>query len=389
MELWGNKKLDKSICFNYQLSIINCQLLDIDLQLFAEGEKTEKATPKKKQEARKKGQVFQSKELTGAVVLLLLFVSLRIFGGHMYLQLLAFFKRVLLEYALERDVLFTIPMLTRLFVDTLTVIVKVAAPLMGIALITGLFIEYVQVGFLFTVEPIGMKLERLNPFAGFKRIFSMNSAVELVKAVIKLVIVGYVAYTYLLGEVNDISNLMDMSVIGIAVYVGNISINIAVRICAALIVLGIFDYAYQWWEYERNLRMTKQEIREEYKQTEGDPLIKSRIKEKQRQISMRRMMQEVPKADVVITNPTHLAVAIKYDSKTDDAPVVLAKGQDYMAIRIKEVAKEYKVEVVENKPLAKALYESVDIGEKIPVELYQAVAEVLAFVYNLREKKAG
>lgn len=155
----------------------------------------------------------------------------------------------------------------------------------------------------------------------------------------------------------------------------------------AMLVIGVMDYGYQWWEYEKSLRMTKQEVKEEYKETEGNPQIKSRIKQKQRQISMRRMLQDIPKADVVITNPTHFAVAVKYDSNVADAPIVLAKGQDYIALRIKEIAKENNVEIVENKPLARTLYETVEIGGKIPPELYQAVAEVLAYVYNLKRKR--
>ena len=171
---------------------------------------------------------------------------------------------------------------------------------------------------------------------------------------------------------------------GIGIYICSTAINLAIRICVVLVILGIFDYGYQWWQYEKDLKMSKQEVKEEYKQTEGNPEIKSRIKQKQRQMSMRRMMQEVPKADVIITNPTHYAIAIKYDAKVSDAPVVIAKGQDYLALRIKEVAKENKVEIIENKPLAKTLYDTVDIGKSIPPELYQAVAEIIAFVYNLK-----
>lgn len=360
------------------------KLFDIKLQLFAGDEKTEKATPKKRREARKKGQVFQSKELTGAVVLLVLFLSLKTFGGYIYSEIYGFFRRVLLEYTQNPD-MFTIDQLSRLAFDAMIVMFKASIPVMGTALVAGLFIEFAQVGFLFTIETLGLKFNKVNPLAGFKRMFSMNSFVELIKSIIRLVIVGYTAYSYLIGETKNIHNLMTMDVINIAVYIGSISVNIAVRICITLIILGVFDYAYQWWQYEKNLRMTKQEIKEEYKQSEGDPQIRAKIRERQRQISMRRMMHDIPKADVVITNPTHFAVAVKYDRDVSDAPIVVAKGQDYLAMRIKEIAKENDVQIVENKPLARALYDSVDIGEEIPAELYQAVAEVLAFVYNLKD----
>lgn len=379
-------KIHNTKAYSYRCNDDELVLFNVNLQLFAEGDKTEKATPKKRQEARKKGQVFQSRELTGAVVLSILFISLKVFGGYMYSELNAFLKRVLLEYA-GNEQMFTPSELKRLAFDTMLVMFKVSIPVMGTALIAGLSIEFAQVGFLFTVETLGIKLSKLNPLMGLKRMFSTNSFVELLKSVIRLAIVGYTAYSYLLGETHNIYNLMNMDVINIATYIGSMSINISIRICIALIILGVFDYAYQWWQYEKSLKMTKEEIKEEYKQSEGDPQIRAKIRERQRQISMRRMMQEIPKADVVITNPTHFAVALKYDQKVSNAPIVIAKGQDYIALRIKEIAKENNVQIVENKPLARTLYQSVDIGEEIPAELYQAVAEVLAFVYNLKEGK--
>jgi flagellar biosynthetic protein FlhB len=234
-----------------------------------------------------------------------------------------------------------------------------------------------------------IKLNRLNPLSGLKRIFSVRSLTELIKSIFKIVVVGIIGFSYLKGEVVNMLKTMDMDVVSIAAYIGVTATNVAIRMCIALLILGVLDYGYQWWEYEKNLRMTKQEIKEEYKQTEGNPEIKSKIKQKQRQISLRRMMQSVPEADVVITNPTHYAVAIKYDIKISDAPVVLAKGQDYMALKIKEKAKENGIEIVENKSLARALYSTVEIGEKIPPDLYQAVAEVLAFVYGLKNSTKG
>jgi flagellar biosynthesis protein FlhB len=214
----------------------------------------------------------------------------------------------------------------------------------------------------------------------------MHAIVELAKSIFKIVVIGYIAYSYLMGERNNIINTMNLDPLNIAIYIGSTSINVAIRICVALILMSALDYAYQWWEYEKNLRMSKQEIKEEYKQVEGSPEVKSKIKQRQRQISMKRMMQQVPKADVIITNPTHFAVAVKYDAKVSDAPIVIAKGQDFIALRIKEVGKENKIEIVENKPLARNLYDTVDVGQAIPPELFQAVAEILAFVYSLKGK---
>lgn len=357
-----------------------------NLQLFADGadDRTEKATPKKRQEARKKGQVLQSREIASAVILIFVFISLRVFGRYIYKEVAEFTRRMIVEYPKIED-LYTLNILAKLFLETVTVVLRTIAPIFAVAVIAGLITGYAQVGFLFTMEALAFKFNRINPVNGFKRIFSLHSVFELVKSIIKIAVIVYTAYSYLNGEAANVLRLMDMDVIAIAVYIGTTSINVAIRICAVLIVLGIFDYVYQWWEYEKNLKMSKQEVKEEYKQTEGNPEIKSKIKQKQREMSMRRMLHEVPKADVVITNPTHYAVAIKYDADISDAPVVLAKGQDFIAARIKEVAGENKVEIVENKTLARTLYETVEIGQKIPPELYQAVAEVLAFVYSLKK----
>ncbi|MCX7708911.1 MAG: flagellar biosynthesis protein FlhB [Clostridia bacterium] len=362
----------------------------MNLQLFAGGEeKTEKATPKKRSEARSQGQVLQSRDLTAAVVLLLILISIRIFAGNIYGEISAFIKRIFTEYANIED-LFTFNLLPRLFMDTVIVLLKTAMPILAVAAISAYIISYAQVGFLFTTATLGVKLDRINPLNGFKRIFSLQGVVELLKSLVKVSIIGYTAYSYLSGEVYNVLNLMDMDVMSIAVYIGSTAINVAIRICVALIFIGIADYGYQWWQYEKNLKMSKHEVKEEFKQAEGNPEVKAKIKQKQRQISMRRMLADVPKADVVITNPTHFAVAIQYDSEVSSAPTVIAKGQDFVAQRIKEVAKENKVEIVENKPLARSLYDAVDIGEAIPPELYQAVAEVLAFVYSLKGKdRAG
>lgn len=356
--------------------------IPVNLQLFS-GDKTEKATPKKRQDARKKGQVLQSKEITSAFVLLFIFLALRLLGGYMYNEITYFTKVVLTEYVNIPD-LYTINGITKLFMLSGIELIKICGPILGVALITGLIAEYAQVGFLFTFENLKFKFERISPLSGLKRIFSLRSVVELVKSIIKLAIVGFIAYSYIKSQADGVLTMMDMDAIGVASFIASSVVDLAIRICIALIFIGAVDYIYQWYEFEKNLKMSKHEIKEEFKQTEGNPEIKSKIRQKQRQISMSRMLGDVPKADVVITNPTHFAVAIRYDASVSPAPRVIAKGQDYLAQRIKEVARENKVEIVENKPLARSLYQSVEVGQEIPEEMYQAVAEILAFVYGIK-----
>jgi flagellar biosynthetic protein FlhB len=364
----------------------SCGIQPVDLQLFADsGDKTEKATPRKRKKAREEGQVLQSRELTSAIVLLSVFVTLRIAGGFMYEQIYAYFKVTLADYQ-KINYIFTINGLTKLFIDLILRFFKIVAPIFAIALITAFAASYAQVGFLFTTKTLKFKFSKLNPLNGFKRIFSMRSVAELVKSILKITIIGYIGYSYLMGEAKKILRTMDMDVASIATYICITALNVAIRMCVAMLIIGVLDYIYQWWEHEKSLKMSKHEVKQEHKETEGNPEVKGKIRQKQRQMAMRRMLQDIPKADVVITNPTHFAVAIKYDSKVSDAPIVLAKGQDYIALRIKEIAKENKVEIVENKPLARTLFQTVEIGEKIPPELFQAVAEVLAFVYNLKNK---
>lgn len=358
----------------------------IDVQLFADrSDKTEKATPKKKLDARRKGQVFQSREISSAFVLLFLFVGLRIFGNDMFARLLSYMKEIFTKYSHTGN-LYTFDMLTAFFYEVVVTILLIVGPLLGISLFIGVVASYSQVGFLFTVETLKFKFSRINPGSGIKRIFSMRGLTEMFKAVFKISVCGVVAYTYLNNELSNIVNTMNMEVLSLFAYTFDIIFGVAIRICLAIFLLAILDYGYQWWDYEKNLKMSKQEIKEEYKQTEGNPEIKSRIKQKQRQMSMMRMMQEVPKADVVITNPTHFAVALLYDTEKSDAPFVVAKGQDYIALRIKEIARANKVQVVEDKKLARTLFEKTEVGDKIPQELFQAVAEVLAYVYSINSR---
>lgn len=364
-------------------------VIRINLQFFAEegpgGERTEKATPRKKQKAREKGQVLQSREISSALVLLIVFLSIKLLGGYMFQEVEAFFRLCVGDLAINFDVE-SINELMRLAGPVFVQLIKIIGPILAIALVISFAASFAQVGALFTLEPLKPKFSKLNPFNGIKRIFSIRGLVELVKSLMKITIIGVVAWQSIRAEENHIVKLMDQDLASAAVYISSTAIDIAIKICAMMLIIAVLDYGYQWWQYEKDLRMTKHEVKEEYREMEGSPETRQRIRQKQREMSMRRMLTEVPKADVVITNPTHYAVAIKYDADKAPAPVVIAKGMDYMAIRIKEIAKENGVETVENKPLAQTLYKSVDIGQQIPPELYQAVAEILAFVYKLKGK---
>lgn len=358
----------------------------INLQLFADsGEKTEKATSKKRRDLRRKGQVFHSKEAATNVVLLLMFLSLKTFGGYIYTttqNLLRVFLVGEKTYKLDDvgDVM-------SLFTYVLIEIAKILAPLFLVAMLAGALGYYLQVGFLFTTDPIRPKFSNINPISGLKQLFSTRALFELAKSVLKIILIGYVAYTSIRGEMNNLLKLMTLEVGPLAAYLVNTAIDIGIKICFALLIITVVDFFFQWRKHEKDIRMTKQEVKEEFKQIEGNPEIKGKIKQKQREISMRRMLNEVPKADVVITNPTHYAVAIKYEPQRMSAPYVIAKGVDFMAKRIKDTAKKNKINIVENRPLAQALYNTVEIGAAVPPELYKAVAEVLAFVYNLQGKK--
>jgi len=368
----------------------NARWRQINLQLFAKdgpgGEKTETATTKKRTDARKKGQVMKSAEVVTAIVLLAAFFTLRLCSGLIYEHISRFSKLMLTEYTLmgyQMDM----QLIYGLFFDAAVAFLLSAGPMIAIVYVTAFAANVAQVGFNFTTEPLKFKPDKISPIKGFKRLFSMKNMFNLVKSILKVVIVGMIAYNYIGGKLPDLMLLMGADINTIVRQGIDMVFDLAFRICAAMLALAILDYAWQWRQHEQELKMTKQEVKEEYKQMEGDPKIKSKIKEKQRRISMQRMMSSVPQADVVITNPTHYAVAVKYDLDLADAPVVLAKGQDYVARRIRRAAEENGVTVVENKPLARALYETVDVGAKIPMELYHAVAEVLAFVYNLKNRK--
>lgn len=359
--------------------------LKIDLQLFAEDEKTEKATPKKRKEAREEGQVLQSREITATFILMICFFSMRIFGSYMMKNTSNFMKKLFSNLG-ELDHIFIIDNMRVNFLKVVSVFIRTVAPITLIAFVSGFFINYIQIGFLFTTKPLKPKLNRINPIEGFKRIFSKRALVELVKSTIKIIAIGYVAYNYIKKRSGILTKLPYMSINQIIVNFFKLSYGFSMRIVGVLLIISIVDYIYQWREYEKNLMMTKQELKEEYRQMEGDPLIKSKIREKQRKMALSRMMHEVPTADVIITNPTHFAVALKYDREKFSAPYVIAKGADLVAENIKKLASENHIPIVENKILARTIYDMVEIGDVIPEDLYETVAEVLAYVYSLKDE---
>lgn len=354
----------------------------LDLQLFSQ-EKTERATPKKRQESREKGQVAKSADLPAAFILLFVFLSFIMLGEFFYERIMQLFG-LIFEQKLAMEI--SAGNVMTLFTDIMWQSFILLAPIFAIAFVVAILGTYVQIGFLFTGEPLKLKLEKLNPINGFKQIFSMRSVVEFVKNILKLCVIGLIVYLNLWSERDHIMQLARVPLESMFSFTADLTITLGLEIGGLLVVLAVFDFLYQRYEHEKSMRMSKQDIKEEYKKTEGDPLIKGKIRERQRRMALQRMMQEVPKADVVITNPTHFAIALKYDSSNMEAPTVIAKGMDYVALRIKEVAKENGVITMENKPLARALYDRSEIGETIPADLFQAVAEVLAYVYKLRGK---
>ncbi len=347
------------------------------------GEKTEKATPKRKQDERKKGNIFMSREVTTVFSLLAVFTALRILLPGSILSMEEFVaKYIKMGSDVEK---LSNGELGDIFLDAILLFASVALPILLVAMLTAVVITMAQTRMLFSTKAFAFKGDRINPLKGFKRMISMRSLVELVKSALKIAVLIYIFYSVFSGRLEYLPNLMSMD-FNQALAVGGTMIFDIVLLCGGIFAfLGAADYFYQWWQYEKNLKMSKQEIKDEYKQMEGDPQVKAHIRSLQQQIARRRMIQQVPEADVVIRNPTHFAVAIKYDKEKHAAPIIVAKGADDLALRIIKVAQENDVHVTENKPLARALFDNVDLDAPIPFEYYQAVAEVLAFIYKLKK----
>lgn len=347
------------------------------------GDKTEKATPKKRHDERKKGNVFQSQDIINVVSILAVFTVLKIYLPYMFKHL----GNTMAKYILWIKYTDTIneSLAMDILKDGCVTIILVACPILLTAAAAVIITSGAQTRFVFSKENIKMKFSKLNPIQGFKRLVSMRSAVELIKSLLKVIIISYVLYSAFKNIINSFSALISMNIMQGILFILNSIMDIVLKVAVVFAILSAFDYLYQWYDYEKNIRMSKQELKEEYKHTEGDPQIKGKIKDLQRQMAARRMMKQVPSADVIVKNPTHFAVALKYDAKYNRAPVVVAKGQDYMALKILQISQQYHIPVKENKPLAQALYRSVDINKEIPPELYAAIAEILAWVFTLKQ----
>ena len=343
-------------------------------------EKTEKPTAKKRGKAREKGQVALSREVASVLVLAASFAIFALGGSWMFSKLMGVTTYLLKNTA---TLSWNIENLTLFSWQVFGQIIQLMAPLFLIIMIVGIVANVGQIGFLFTFEPLKPNFSKFNLIAGFKRFFGLRSLVELAKSVLKISIVGWVAYVAVRKEMDSIPTLIQADVPQILAYTGKVALKIILTTCIVLAFLAALDLLYQRWQQEKDLRMTKQEVKDEHKQTEGDPAVKARIRSAQRDMVRRRMMEAVPKATVVITNPTHLAIALKFESDFQ-APVVVAKGAGFIAEKIRTLAKKNDVPVVEQKALAQALFKSAEIGQFIPFELYRAVAEVLAYVYRLK-----
>lgn len=365
--------------------------LEYNLQFFAQegpgGEKTEEATSKKLKDARNEGKVAKSQELSSAFVLIGLFLALKIFAGFVGSRFLSVFNyayRAIPDVDRMSRNGMTIATARTLFMDIIVQFLITTAPFLAIGFAIALLGNIIQVGWQIATKALQPKLDKFNPVNGFKRIFSKDSIFNLLKSFIKIGLIFYVAYSCLKDQANNLFFLYDMSLNQAVAFVGQVIIDTGLRISLVYLVVGIADYIYMKHKFKEDMKMTKQEVKDEYKSTEGDPQIKGQQRQRMREASQRRMMASVPQADVVITNPTHLSIALKYDFDNPDvsAPVCVAKGEDFVALRIREVAKENGVEIVENKPLARALYPVVEVGDVIPPEMYEVVAEILAEVYR-------
>lgn len=379
---------------NVSLNINEYKLaIKLNLQFFAQdgpgGEKTEPATNKKLKDVRKEGQVAKSKEIITAVSLLSIFILLKIYVagiGNGFLkafnEIYSYFETVTstsgfgLESEMAMDILKNVGMM----------IITIIAPVLIVGVVIAILGNALQQSWMVTAKPLKPKASKISPLNGFKRMFSFKQVFELIKAIAMMTILAIVVWSMVKKQVYVIYSFYDVSLYTAIVRTGQIIIDLGIRVSLVFLIIGVVDLIYQRHKFKNDNMMTKQEIKDEYKDSEGDPQVKGMIRRRMNEISRRRMMQQLPEADVVITNPTHFAVALKYDPESGKAPIVIAKGADYLAFQIKDKAKEYNIEIVENKPLARILYHNIEIGEEIPPELYVAVAEILAAVMKTKNR---
>lgn len=367
-------------------------LIEYNLQFFAKdgpgGEKTEPATSKKLEDVRKEGQVAKSKEIITAVSLMSLFIIIKVYVSTMGIKLIDAFKEIYELFGIMTDGSGSgLPMnlAAGIIRETFVIIINIVAPILIIAVVIAVLGNMLQQKWMVTAKPLQPKFSKLSPLNGFKRIFSVKQLVELFKSIAMMIVIGIMVYTTVKKEMNLLLTFYDITLYTALSAIGNIVVDLGIKISAVFLVIGFVDLLYQRHKFKTDNMMTKQEVKDEFKNSEGDPQVKGQIRRKMQEISRRRMMQQLPEADVVITNPTHFAVALKYEPDQGRAPVVIAKGADYLAFQIREKAKEYNIEIVENKPLARIIYHNIDIGMEIPPELYQAVAEILAMVLSAKK----
>ncbi len=363
----------------------NDYMLELNLQFFAKdgpgGEKTEPATAKKLQDVRKDGQTAKSKELITAISLMSLFILIKIYVGVVGQKFTEVFKDIygtFQKVADSSDNGMRMADAVSSVREVLMSSISIAVPIFIVAVVVGILCNSLQQKWMVTAKPLQPKMSKISPASGFKRIFSFRQLFELIKSIAMMFVIGIMSYVTIKDKVNILLTFYDISLNAALKTVGDIIVDLGIKISTAFLIVGFVDLIYQKLKFKNDNMMTKQEIKDEYKNTEGDPQVKGQIRRKMAEISRRRMMEQLPEADVVITNPTHFAVALKYEPDSGKAPVVIAKGADYLAFQIKDKARECNIEIVENKPLARMLYHNVDIGMEIPPELYQVVAEILA-----------
>ena len=361
-------------------------VLRYNLQYFANDDKTEEPTAKKIEDTRKEGQVAKSTELSSAIALFTAFVALRLFMGFISERLIEVFHTFWQQMHVYSTGDFSTNTAHKIITNVLLYVLITILPFLLIFLFVGFMAQRLQITWKVTTKPLQPKLNKLNPLSGFKRLFSGRALINLLMSIAKIIIFGFISYSVIKDNMGIFINAYDNNLEDNLGILFDLIFELGIKISAVYLIIAVADLAYQKWKHKQDIKMTKQEVKDEFKNQEGDPKIKGQQRQRMQQASRRRMMQNIPEADVVITNPTHFAVALKYDSSIGRAPVVVAKGADYLAFKIRDIATENDVEIVENKPLARMLYSNVDVGDEIPPELYQSVAEVLAYVYRIKNK---
>ncbi|MEG0894259.1 MAG: flagellar biosynthesis protein FlhB [Oscillospiraceae bacterium] len=348
------------------------------------GSKTEKATPHKRKKTREEGNVLQSKDVVTVASIIGIFLILKISFPLIYKQLSMFMTKYFSD--LGSGTTLIVDNIPKILADSLITALLCCAPVMLVSIIVAVISTGVQTKFIFNFKSLKPKFNRISPLQGIKRLFSINAVVELIKSLIKIIIIAALIYTDIKKLVVKIPQTMSIGIMGGVMFIFDSIMSLVIKISMVFVVIAGFDYLFQWWKFEKDIKMTKQEIKEEYKQMEGDPQIKGKIKERQRAMASQRMMAAVPTADVIVRNPTHFAIALKYDDKKDSAPIVVAKGKDRVAFRIIKIAEENNIPMKENPPLARALYQVVEPNKPIPYEFYVAVAEIMAWVFSLKKE---